>query len=76
MQSDPELKEQFVASHRQNLATVRGSIERAIEQGFIREIPPPQRDLLAEQFWMIALFWLNYLEGGKRSRRSRSSGGT
>ena len=64
VQNDPELKEQFVASHRQNLATVRDSIELAIQQGCIREIPPLQRDLLAEQFWMIALFWLNYLEAG------------
>jgi len=64
VQSDPELKVQFVASHRQNLAVVRASIDRSIEQGFLRDLPLQQRDLLAEQVWMMALFWLNYLEIG------------
>lgn len=64
VQSDPELKAQFVASHRQHLAIVRGSIDQSIAQGFLRDIPEEQRELLAEQFWMIALFWLNYLEAG------------
>jgi len=64
VQSDPELKAQFVASHRQHLAIVRGSIDLSIAQGFLRGIPEEQRELLAEQFWMIALFWLNYLEAG------------
>jgi AcrR family transcriptional regulator len=64
VQSDPELKEQFVASNRQHLATVRSAIDLSIGQGFFREIDSHQRDLLAEQIWMIALFWLNYLEVG------------
>jgi AcrR family transcriptional regulator len=64
VQSDPELKKQFIVSHRQNLAIVRSSIDLSIEQGFLRDIPLPQRDLLAEQIWMMALFWLNYLEVG------------
>ncbi len=64
VQSDPELKQQFVVSHHQNLAIVRTAIELSIEQGFLRDIPLPQRDLLAEQVWMMALFWLNYLEVG------------
>jgi len=64
VQSDPELKEQFVASHRMNLAIVKNSIELGIVQGFLRDIPLPQRELLAEQIWMMVLFWLNYLEVG------------
>jgi len=64
VQSDPVLKEQFVASHRQNLAMVRNAIDLAIVQGFFKDIPPLRRDLLAEQVWMMALFWLNYLEVG------------
>lgn len=64
VQNDPELKQQFVASHRQNLAVVKGAIEQAVQQGFLQQIPPSQRDLLAEQVWMTALFWLNYLEVG------------
>ncbi|HEY5975997.1 MAG TPA: TetR/AcrR family transcriptional regulator, partial [Geobacteraceae bacterium] len=64
VQSDPELKEQFVASHRQHLAMVRHAIDASIEQGFFREMPPDLRELLTEQIWLIALFWLNYLELG------------
>ena len=62
IQSDPALKELFVASHRQHLAIVRGAIDMSVEQGFLRDIPRHQRELLTEQVWMMALFWLNYLE--------------
>jgi AcrR family transcriptional regulator len=62
VQSDPELKDQFVASHRQHLAIVNGALETSVRQGFLRDILPRQRELLAEQIWMMALFWLNYLE--------------
>jgi AcrR family transcriptional regulator len=64
VQSDPELKEQFIVSHRQHLAIVRGAIDMSIQQGFFRDISLPQRDLLTEQIWVMALFWLNYLEIG------------
>ncbi|MCM0080512.1 TetR/AcrR family transcriptional regulator [Geomonas sp. Red32] len=64
VQSDPELKEMFVVSHRLNLAVVRGALDLSMAQGFLRQMPPEQRDLLAEQIWMMALFWLNYLEVG------------
>jgi len=64
VQSDPELKEQFIVSHRQHLAIVRSAIDMSIHQGFFRDIPLPQRDLLTEQIWVMALFWLNYLEIG------------
>jgi AcrR family transcriptional regulator len=64
VQSDPDLKEQFVASHREHLTIVRHSLELSIAQGFLRDIPAPQLVLLAEQVWMTALFWLNYLEVG------------
>jgi hypothetical protein len=64
VQSDPELKERFIISHRQHHAMVRHAIDASIEQGFFREIPPDQRALLADQIWLMALFWLNYLEVG------------
>jgi len=38
---------------------VRASIERSIEQGFLRDLPMQQRELLAEQVWMMALLWSN-----------------
>jgi AcrR family transcriptional regulator len=64
VQSDPELKARFIISHRQHLAMVRHAIDASIEQGFFREISPDQRELLTEQIWLMALFWLNYLEVG------------
>ncbi|MBJ6725555.1 TetR/AcrR family transcriptional regulator [Geomesophilobacter sediminis] len=64
VQSDSELKTLFVASHRLNLAVVRGALDLSIQQGFLKDLPAEQRDLLAEQIWMTALFWLNYLEIG------------
>jgi AcrR family transcriptional regulator len=64
VQSDPDLKTQFVASHRQNLAMVRAAIEQSVAQGFLRDLGREQQELLAEQIWMVALFWLNYLEVG------------
>lgn len=62
--SDPELKTLFIASHRQNLAVVRRALDLSISQGFLVDLPQEQRELLAEQVWMTALFWLNYLEVG------------
>jgi AcrR family transcriptional regulator len=64
VQSDPELKEQFVASQREHLAMVRQAIDTSIEQGFFVAMPERQRELLTEQIWLMALFWLNYLEVG------------
>jgi len=77
VQSDPELKEQFIVSHRQHLAIVRGAIDMSIQQGFFRDIPLPQRDLLTEQIWVMALFWLNYLEiGGEEVNEESLQRGT
>jgi AcrR family transcriptional regulator len=64
VQNDPELKQEFVLSHRQHLAIVRNAIDLSIRQGFLRDIPLHLRELLTEQVWMMALFWLNYLEVG------------
>ncbi len=64
VQSDSELKKLFVASHRQHLAIVRNSIDLSIAQGFLKDMPVEQRELVTEQVWMMALFWLNYLEVG------------
>ena len=62
--ADPLLGEQFVASHRANLAMVDAALERSITQGFLVPLAEPARRLLAEQVWMMTLFWLNYLEIG------------
>lgn len=60
--ADPSLGEQFVASNKANLSMVDAALERSITQGFLKPMPEPVRTLLAEQVWMITLFWLNYLE--------------
>jgi len=62
--ADPVLGEQFVASHRANLAMVDAALERSIDQGFLQPMAEPERKLLAEQVWLMTLFWLNYLEVG------------
>ena len=62
--ADPLLGEQFVASHRVNLAMVDAALERSIAQGFLVPLAETVRKLLAEQAWMMTLFWLNYLEVG------------
>lgn len=62
--ADPLLGEQFVASHRANLAMVDAALERSIEQGFLVPLAETVRKLLAEQVWLMTLFWLNYLEVG------------
>jgi AcrR family transcriptional regulator len=64
VQSDPELKAQFVVSNRQHLVIVASALDAGIAEGFLRELPAHQRELLAEQIWLTALFWLNYLEVG------------
>ena len=62
--ADPSLREQFIVSHRANLSMVDSALERLIAQGFLNPMPDRVRNLLAEQLWMVALFWLNYLEVG------------
>lgn len=62
--ADPLLGEQFVASHRANLAMVDAALERSIAQRFLKPMSDATRRLLAEQVWMVTLFWLNYLEVG------------
>lgn len=62
--ADSLLGEQFVASHRANLAMVDAALERSIAQRFLKPMSDATRRLLAEQVWMVTLFWLNYLEVG------------
>ncbi|BCR04486.1 TetR family transcriptional regulator [Desulfuromonas versatilis] len=62
--SDPQLGELFLASHRTNLAMVDAALERSIHQGFLKPMEEEVRRLLAEQVWLVTLFWLNYLEVG------------
>lgn len=62
--ADPVLGEEFAASHRANLAMVNAALEGSIKQGFLKPMAEEEVKLLAEQIWMMTLFWLNYLEIG------------
>jgi len=64
VQSDPELAERFASVHRANLAMVRGAIDRSVSAGVLVEMEETERALLAEELWLLTLFWLNYLELG------------
>lgn len=62
--ADPVLRERFHQTHHALLALVRQSVDSSIELGVIRTLPERERALLTEEIWLIALFWLNYLEVG------------
>jgi AcrR family transcriptional regulator len=73
---DPVLKERYKASHQATLALVRASVDRAVQTGFLRPLDEEERQGLAEMSWLIALFWINYLEvsGEKIDESSRERG--
>jgi AcrR family transcriptional regulator len=62
--ADPLLRERFVETNRMMLGVVDEALKLSIEQGFLRPLAAAERALLAEEIWLIALFWLNYLEVG------------
>lgn len=64
VQSDPQLAERFAAVHRANREMVRGAIDRSVAAGVLVEMAENERALLAEELWLLTLFWLNYLELG------------
>lgn len=61
---DLALRKQFGEINRAHLAIIRGSIEAAIGTGLIRQLEDRTVSLLAEEIWLVNLFWLNYLEAG------------
>jgi AcrR family transcriptional regulator len=62
--TDPVLGARFVATHRAMLAIVRQSVDSSIAQGFLKPMSEDERALFTEEIWLVALFWLNYLEVG------------
>lgn len=74
---DPVLKERYKASHQATLALVRASVDRAVQTGFLRPLDEEERQGLAEMSWLIALFWINYLEvSGEKIDESSLERGT
>ncbi len=62
--ADPVLKKRFIKTHRAMLALGRNALDASIAQGVLRDIPARERELLAEEIWLVTLFWPNYLELG------------
>lgn len=60
--SDPALKKQFKKSNDTMLAMIKDSVCRAIEHKILREMDNEEINMLAQELWLIVLFWLNYLE--------------
>ena len=62
--TDPALRERFAQTHRMMLAVIGNTVQRAVHQGTLQQISEAEQKLLTEEIWLVALFWLNYLEVG------------
>lgn len=67
--NDSLLKENFHQTHRRMLEVVRQSNNAAVAIGTLKPLSDRDMSLFTEEIWLVALFWLNYLEVGKRSMR-------
>jgi AcrR family transcriptional regulator len=75
--ADGVLRERFAETHSRTLALVRAGVDASVEQGVLRDMPEPERLLVAEEIWLITLFWLNYLElGGEKINKTTLARGT
>lgn len=61
---DPDLRDRFQTTHRQMLEIVKESNRQSIALGILKPMPADEMQLFSEAIWMVALFWLNYLEVG------------
>ena len=62
--NDPLLKERFLHTHRTMLAVIRQSNDCSVASGTLKPMPEKEMALFSEEIWLVALFWLNYLEVG------------
>ena len=62
--ADPQLRERFVPTHRTMLAVIDETLKLSIAQDILLPMGEAERNLLAEEIWLVTLFWLNYLEVG------------
>jgi AcrR family transcriptional regulator len=75
--ADPVLKERFAETHRKTLDMVRAGVDLSVEDGVLRDMSPAERLLVAEEIWLVTLFWLNYLElAGEKINRNTLARGT
>lgn len=62
--NDPILRERFHQTHRTMLAVIRQSNDSSVAMGVLKPMPEKEMELFTEEIWLVALFWLNYLEVG------------
>ena len=62
--NDALLKERFHTTNSQMLAIIRNSIECSISEGSIKAMDEAEIGHFTDAVWLLALFWLNYLEVG------------
>lgn len=75
--ADGLLRERFAETHRKMLATIRAGVDASVEQGVLRDMAAHERLLVAEEIWLITLFWLNYLElAGEKINKTTLARGT
>ncbi|MHB8057558.1 MAG: TetR/AcrR family transcriptional regulator [Desulfuromonadaceae bacterium] len=62
--NDPLLKERFHSTNSQMLGMIRDTIDCGIANGSIKTMADTEKGSFADTIWLVALFWLNYLEVG------------
>src|SRR5512140_2073669 len=60
--NDPLLKERFHTTNSQMLEMIRYTIDCGIAKGSIKVMNDTEKENFADAIWLVALFWLNYLE--------------
>jgi len=60
--NDTLLKERFHATNRQMQEMINFTIDGGIVNGSIVRMDSEQKEHLVDAIWLVALFWLNYLE--------------
>ncbi len=62
--NDPLLRKRFQKSHLTLLSVIRESNDHAVAKGMLKRMTKKEMALFTEEIWLVALFWLNYLEVG------------
>jgi AcrR family transcriptional regulator len=62
--NDPMLRERFHATNSQMQDMIRYTIDGGIANGSIKPMNATTQQHLVDAIWLVALFWLNYLEVG------------
>lgn len=65
--NDPLLKQRFHTTNSQMRDIIRYTIDGGITNGSIKSMSAGEKEHFIDAIWLVALFWLNYLEiGGEK----------